>query len=707
MDESNHEMVNTLTSQLGTILNPLINNTNNNYQLLAHQMGRIADFFGTPAMPNQNLQPIRNQAHVQNQGFPNEDEVPNNRAPQVVREEPPVQVVNQVQDPGIVLVNRNQNADEVVRNVQRNNFAQQDNLANLVETILTQNGFNVGLHRPNFVSPLSEYVLQTELPRGWKIPKFTKFAGDTTESTVEHVARFFAEAGNLADNENLRLKYFPNSLTKNAFTWFTTLPPRSIHHWAQLERVFHEQFYMGQSKISLKELASVRRKMPESIDDYLNRFRLLKADMAQLADRVRQVEHLKAEKARSSKFQKREKIAYVETIDDDDEYVINYEDIEDNEINVAELKPGPPYVCKLLKPSNGKNPVEPKNDKFVAKTYSFDITKCDEIFDLLVTDGQIVVPKGLKAPPLEQQKKRGFCKFHNFLGHKTSQCVLFRDLVQKALKDGRLKFGEKSKHQMKIDEDPLQISDASYVEPVECLMIDAMDLSGGAQLVSIPEDEYYEKMKVVYPRAEEELIDFLQRCKLNKSEVMLCPRCSAVFDKKAIEGLNKFILFMRNKENWPKSRPMKRQNMAHAKPIHQRLGNSSTFVPSNNSPMNKWVHGHASNFVRNSVDKGSSSKSRSSQPGDSKKYAYRNNYMGKNPMTRTQWRRHQRQQKLSLQEAQKIENNKGKQVVEATRRPLKERLSQPLADQNVDDKIEEETWRMRIFLIQILNLMCW
>ena len=34
---------------------------------------------------------------------------------------------------------------------------------------------------------------------------------------------------------------------------------------------------MGQSKISLKELASVRHKAPESIDDYLNKFRLLKA----------------------------------------------------------------------------------------------------------------------------------------------------------------------------------------------------------------------------------------------------------------------------------------------------------------------------------------------------------------------------------------------------------------------------------------------
>jgi hypothetical protein len=34
---------------------------------------------------------------------------------------------------------------------------------------------------------------------------------------------------------------------------------------------------MGQSKISRKELASVKRKPTESIDDYLNRLRLLKA----------------------------------------------------------------------------------------------------------------------------------------------------------------------------------------------------------------------------------------------------------------------------------------------------------------------------------------------------------------------------------------------------------------------------------------------
>jgi hypothetical protein len=43
MDESNHDMVNMLTQQTVTVLNPLIHNTNNSYQMLATQMGRIAD----------------------------------------------------------------------------------------------------------------------------------------------------------------------------------------------------------------------------------------------------------------------------------------------------------------------------------------------------------------------------------------------------------------------------------------------------------------------------------------------------------------------------------------------------------------------------------------------------------------------------------------------------------------------------------------
>ena len=188
----------------------------------------------------------------------------------------PVKPVIQAQ-PEVILVNMDHGADEVVRNVEQQNIGAHNNIANLVENIMAQNGLNIGLHRPNFVSPLSEYVLQTELPRGYKIPKFRTFAGDTSDSIVEHITQHLTEAGDIANNENLRLKFFRNSLTKNAFTWFTTLAPHSIQHWTQLKRLFHEQFYMGQPKINLKELASVRRRTIESIDDYLNKFKLLKA----------------------------------------------------------------------------------------------------------------------------------------------------------------------------------------------------------------------------------------------------------------------------------------------------------------------------------------------------------------------------------------------------------------------------------------------
>lgn len=98
-------------------------------------------------------------------------------------------------------------------------------------------------------------------------------------------------------------------------------------------------------------------------------------------------------------------------------------------------KQGAPYACKALLPSNGKNPVElDRGDKFPKKTYIFDVTKCGNFFYIFWS---VIVPPGAKVPLLEQRKKRGFCKYHNFLGHKTSQCFLFRDLVQKAIADGK------------------------------------------------------------------------------------------------------------------------------------------------------------------------------------------------------------------------------------------------------------------------------
>jgi len=72
-------------------------------------------------------------------------------------------------------------------------------------------------------------------------------------------------------------------------------------------------------------------------------------DIAQLVDRVRQVERLKAEKARTIRHVKKEKISYIDTYDSDPEFDWGSDVVEENEINLEKLKDGPPYVCKIVK----------------------------------------------------------------------------------------------------------------------------------------------------------------------------------------------------------------------------------------------------------------------------------------------------------------------------------------------------------------------
>ncbi|XP_058733562.1 uncharacterized protein LOC131605191 [Vicia villosa] len=324
MDASNQDMVGLLAREMRVIFSPLILNidkTNRDNsetcRQLSAQMGRMADFLRAPETSTRRR---TNQIVIQD----DEPTINQIRPPRPPPETEPLragldqQVVQQdipeEQPERVVVNNRNQNADEMIHRVRQNN-QMETNLTAMIERIMTQNGLNTGLRRPNYTSPLSDYVLQTEIPRGRKVHKFTKFSRDTTESTTEHISKYMTEAGDLANNEDLRMKYFPNSLTKNAFTWFTTLPPNSIDTWSQLERLFHEQFCLLKARCftvvpehELVEMAaggldySIRKNLDTQ---YLQ-------DMAQLADRVRQVERLKAEKARANKSYKKERVTYVE-----------------------------------------------------------------------------------------------------------------------------------------------------------------------------------------------------------------------------------------------------------------------------------------------------------------------------------------------------------------------------------------------------------
>jgi len=110
-----------------------------------------------------------------------------------------------------------------------------------------------------------------------------------------------------------------------------------------------------------------------------------------LVDRVRHVERLRAKKTRTQKHFRKEKVAFVSSKESNQEFDIAFGDVEVKEDDITELKLGPPYMCKSLRPSYGKNPVETSNERYVPKMYTFDVSKCDEIYDLLVVDGQVVL----------------------------------------------------------------------------------------------------------------------------------------------------------------------------------------------------------------------------------------------------------------------------------------------------------------------------
>lgn len=77
------------------------------------------------------------------------------------------------------------------------------------------------------------------------------------------------------------------------------------------------------------------------------------------------------------------------------------------------------------------------------KTYTFDVTNADQKFNVLLKDRQIKLSNDHKLLKPEEIKDQKYYKYHNTFGHLMNECVRFRDLIQKALLDRRLKFSQR------------------------------------------------------------------------------------------------------------------------------------------------------------------------------------------------------------------------------------------------------------------------
>jgi hypothetical protein len=234
------------------------------------------------------------------------------------------------------------------------------------------------------------------------------------------------------------------------------LPPNSINSWNELESKFHEHFFAGKYELGLADLASVRQGREESVNDYIRRFRdtrnrcfwihVADKELAGLAfngllsylrDKFDGTQFFSIAQlhqralACESRFKETSKSA-ARTI-----HLIERDSLDDESTNVYTVEfiwpaKAKPSACSSLQPVQ-------KNWQEEIK-FTFNVAKCDKIFDVLLKNGNIKLTHTI--PPIDELKRRAYCKWRNSFSHATNDCNVFRRQVQSTIDEGRLAFQE-------------------------------------------------------------------------------------------------------------------------------------------------------------------------------------------------------------------------------------------------------------------------
>jgi hypothetical protein len=109
--------------------------------------------------------------------------------------------------------------------------------------------------------------------------------------------------------------------------------------------------------------------------------------------------------------------------------VVDAEEAEDSgeeqEVSVAEWTHGAnPVPCKWVKQTG---PV---------KGFDFDVSKVEQIFNLLLKEIQLKFLEGYKPPTVQELKERSYCKWHDSFTHSTSDCKELCRQIQSAIEQG-------------------------------------------------------------------------------------------------------------------------------------------------------------------------------------------------------------------------------------------------------------------------------
>ena len=136
-------------------------------------------------------------------------------------------------------VQRMQNQRYPEANGQHGNQFQIDQLMNqVIDMVQRQFGLKPKNIVVSYKKPYLEWFDQVLLPPRFRLPDFIKFTGTCLVSTMEHISQYLAQLGEIADEPAFKVRFFPLSLSRPAFSWFASLPHNSIEGWEDLETSF-------------------------------------------------------------------------------------------------------------------------------------------------------------------------------------------------------------------------------------------------------------------------------------------------------------------------------------------------------------------------------------------------------------------------------------------------------------------------------------
>ncbi|BFG35131.1 hypothetical protein CerSpe_214060 [Prunus speciosa] len=347
--------------------------------------------------------------------------------------------------------------------------------------------------RPTYQKPYPAYIDDLPFPRGFKVPNFSLFNGeDLYASGLEHIGRFSAQCVAIETQPLLKLRLFGSSLSSQAFTWYSNLSPNSITGWAEMEGAFMEQYYRPEPEVTINDLTDMKQGEHETVQDFIARFKKLKMkckipmdekhfikmaqnalrlslrkkfddqefmDLQDVAQRAGKYELLLQEETQRRNSSKpvyfKNPVLHLEVIN---EFAEANEESVGPEVSLAEIvQIKNPITCKaVIRPGKEQRSNPPPTGGFVPykqkhKSYSFDLSKAENIFDELLRGKVIKLDEKHVFPKQEEVKGKLFCKWHNSFSHAINNCVQF-SAIQDLINEGKILLDKPTS--VRVDNEP-------------------------------------------------------------------------------------------------------------------------------------------------------------------------------------------------------------------------------------------------------------